>query len=200
MVNLVLKKTIKLTNPCCNSWIFCDVPGIISEDKNQCTYTVEDPTHSAITPTSKHPEIWDIMEKVEPGRTENTGNVTNTSRNKCFTMCLLLHRAPQSQCQSVLSVIIQSLIGLEQLRQGFFYQSCEWSNAEDPAETCWPSGSRTCKCVWIAAGSPILHTSQFNSFTTSSAGLAAEQQCPSIPCLYVLYRTGRRNDGATFLP
>lgn len=33
---------------------------------NLNTNTVEDPAHCAIPPTSEHPEIRDIMEKVEP--------------------------------------------------------------------------------------------------------------------------------------
>ena len=34
------------------------------------TYAVEDPTHSAVPPTGKNPEIRDIVEKVEPEREE----------------------------------------------------------------------------------------------------------------------------------
>lgn len=34
------------------------------------TYTVEDPAHGAVTSTSEHPEIRDIVEKVEPEERE----------------------------------------------------------------------------------------------------------------------------------
>lgn len=50
-----------------------------------------------------------------------------------------------------------------------------------------------------AIPSLILYRRQLSSVTTYGAGLMAERQCPPIPRLYILHRTAKQNNGATFL-